>query len=161
MKKILLTSAILLIIIGGLYLTQNNFLKKGEKLSFSKKPQIVTIANQNFKVTVASSQQEQEIGLSETKSLQQNQGMIFLFGKPDYYSFWMKNMKIPIDIIYINQNTIVTVKNNVQPPKSNNEYLTIYTPTEPADKVLEIQAGLSEKYNFKNGDEVKYENIGN
>jgi len=161
MKKILLASAILLIIIGGLYLTQNNFLKSGGKLSFPKKTKIVTIANQRFKVTVASLQQEQEVGLSETKSLQPDQGMIFLFSKPDYYRFWMKNMKIPIDIIYINQNSIVTIKNNVQPPKNNNENLTIYIPTEPADKVLEIQAGLSKKYNFKNGDEVKYENIGN
>ncbi len=161
MKRVLLASAILLIIIGGLYLTQNNFLKRGGKLSFLKKPQIVTIANQNFKVTVASSQQEKEIGLSEAKSLQQNQGMIFLFEKPDYYSFWMKNMKIPIDIIYISKNTIVTIINNVQPPKSNNENLVIYAPTKPADKVLEIQAGLSEKYNFRNGNEVKYENIGN
>ncbi len=160
MKKVLLVFALLLIVVGAMFFTQN-YLIKGEKLSFFKKNPTVTIDGRNFKVAVAASQQEREVGLSETKSLSQNQGMIFLFEKPGYYSFWMKNMKFPIDIVYINNNTIVTIKNNAAPPKNNNESLTIYTPTTPSDKVLEIQAGLSEKYNFKNGDKVKYENLGN
>lgn len=159
MKKVLLAFAVLLIIVGGVMLVQN-YLKEG-KMSFFKKTPIVTINNQNFKVTVAASQKEREIGLSETKSLSQDQGMIFLFEKPDYYSFWMKNMKFPIDIIYIKSDTIVMIKNNVQPPKDNKESPIIYAPTAPVDKVLEIQAGLSEKYKFKNGDKVKYENLGN
>lgn len=159
MKKILLLFALLLIIIGGVVLAQN-YLKEGKMSIFKKTPNI-TIGSHNFKVAVAASQQELEVGLSETKSLSQNQGMIFLFEKPDYYSFWMKNMKFPIDIIYINQDTIVTIKNNVAPPKNNNEIPIIYTPTEPSDKVLEIQANLSKKYNFKKGDKVKYENLGN
>lgn len=158
MKKVLLLFALLLIIIGGLVLVQN-YLKEGN-VSFFKKTPIITINNQKFKVTIASSQQEKEVGLSETKSLSENQGMIFLFEKPDYYSFWMKNMKFPIDIIYINNDTIVTIKNNV-PLIKTQENPTIYSSTQPADKVLEIQAGFSEKYKFKNGDKVTYENLGN
>jgi len=159
MKKVLLLFALLLIIIGGLVLVQN-YLKEGG-VSFFKKTPIVIINNQKFKVIVASSQQEQEIGLSKTKSLSQNQGMIFLFEKPDYYSFWMKKMKFPIDIIYINGDVITIIKNDVRPPKDNKEIPIVYTPTEPSDRVLEIQAGLSEKYNFKKGDKVQYENLGN
>jgi len=157
MKKILLVIAILLIVIGAIRFTQG-YLKGKEPFLFKKTP-IVTINDHNFKVAVAASQKEQEIGLSETKSLQQDQGMIFLFQKPDYYSFWMRNMKFPIDIIYISNDTVVTIKNDVQTPKNNNDNLTIYTPTKPSDKVLEIQAGLSEKYNFKNGDKVKIDGI--
>jgi len=160
MKKVLLAFAFLLIIAGAMFLTQN-YLNKGGTISFFKKASTVTIADHSFRVTAASSQQEQEIGLSETKQLSQDQGMIFLFDKPDYYAFWMKNMKFPIDIIYINNDTIVTIKNNVQPPKDNKESPIIYTPTGPADRVLEISAGLVEKYKFKNGDKVKYENLGN
>lgn len=159
MKKILLLFALLLIVIGGVVFVQN-YLKDG-KMSFFLKTPIVTIGNHNFKVAVAASQQEREVGLSEAKSLQQNQGMIFLFEKPDYYSFWMRHMKFPIDIIYINKDAIVTIRNNAQPPNGNTESPTIYTPTAPSDKVIEIQAGLSEKYNFKSGDKVKYENLGN
>ena len=160
MKKILLAFAILLVIIGGLYLTQN-YLKTGGTLSFFKKTPVVTINGHSFNVATAISQKEQEIGLSETKSISQNQGMIFLFNKSDYYPFWMKNMKFPIDIIYIDTDTIVTIKSNVQPPKSGKEDPIIYTPTKPSNKVFEIQAGLSNKYGFKNGDKVKYENLGN
>jgi uncharacterized protein len=160
MKKILLTFVLFLLIAGATYLVQG-YLKEGKTLSFFKKTSVVTIANHNFKVSVAASQKEREIGLSEAKSLSENQGMIFLFEKPDYYSFWMKNMKFPIDIIYINQDTIVTIKNSVPSPKNSSEILPVYNSTGPSNKVLEIQAGLSKKYNFKNGDKVKYENLSN
>jgi len=159
MKRVLLLFALLLIIVGAIVLVQNY--QKGGTISFFKKKPIVIIAGQSFKVAVAASEKEREIGLSETKQLSQNQGMLFLFGKPDYYSFWMKNMEFPIDIIYISNNVIVTIKSNAQPIKDTKESSIIYTSTEPADKVLEISAGLSEKYKFKNGDKVKYENLSN
>lgn len=165
MKKILLLFVLLLLIVGGLVFSQNYF-KQG-KLSFfnanknvPSKNETVTIGNHKFGVVVAKSQPEWETGLSQTESLQDNQGMLFLFEKSDYHFFWMRNMKFPIDIIYINNDTIVTIKNNVQLVKDK-ENPIIYSSIQPADKVLEIQAGLSEKYKFKNGDKIKYENLGN
>lgn len=156
MKKILLLFALLLVIIGGVVLAQN-YLKEG-KTSFFKKSTTVIIGDRKFEVSVADSQKEREIGLSETKSLLQDQGMVFLFEKPDHYSFWMRNMKFPIDIIYINDDQIVTIQNNAQPAQEQ-ESPIIYTPTEPSDKVLEINSGLAEKYGFKKGDKVKIENL--
>lgn len=158
MKKVLLVFVLLLISAGALFLTQN-YLKEGGKLSLFKKTSTVTIGNYNFEVIVATSQREREIGLSETNSLPQDQGMIFLFEKPDYYSFWMKNMKFPIDILYLSNQEIVTIYKNVQPATNSAENLRIYTPTGPSDKVLEIQAGLSEKYGFKNGDKITLKNL--
>jgi uncharacterized protein len=160
MKKILFGFAIILIISGALYLTQN-YLKEGKTISFFSKSSTVTINSHIFKVILAKSQEDKEVGLSKTKSISEDQGMLFLFEKLDYYPFWMKYMQFPIDIIYINNDTIVTILNNVALPKNSNENPTVYTPTDLSDKVLEIKAGLSEKYNFKNGDKVKYENLGN
>lgn len=160
MKKVFLTFLVLLIVLGATYLSQG-YLNGGIKLFLFKKTPIVKINNQSFNATVAASEKEREIGLSETKSLQPNQGMIFLFDRPDYYSFWMKNMKFPIDIIYINNDTIVTIISNAPFPKNNSESLTVYASISPANKVLEIQGGLSEKYKFKNGDKVTYENLSN
>jgi hypothetical protein len=157
MKKIILVIIVLLIIVGGIRFAQG-YLNE-EKVSILKKTPTIAIADRNFKVIVADSQKEQEIGLSETKSLAEDQGMIFLFKKPDYYSFWMKKMKFPIDIIFINNDTIVSIENNAQAPKDDNENLIVYTPAGPSDKVLEIQAGLAKKYNFKNGDKIKIEGI--
>jgi uncharacterized protein len=160
MKKVLLAFAVLIIVAWGLYFFRNYWKDTGSQL-ISNKNSTVTINNNIFKVAVVISEKDMEIGLSETKSIAPNQGMIFLFKTPGYYSFWMKNMKFPIDIIYINGDAIVTIINNAQSPKNNAENLTIYSPAQPADKVLEIQAGLSDKYHFKNGDKVKYENLGN
>ena len=158
MKKILLASALLLALVAGVVFAQN-YLKTKTLFLFKKNP-TVTINGHKLQVTIADSQEKKQIGLSETKSLPQEKGMIFLFEKPDYYSFWMKNMKLPIDIIYINDDQIVTIQNNVQPIKEQ-ESPIVYTSTEPSDKVLEINAGLAEKYDFKKGDKVKYENLSN
>lgn len=153
MKKVVLVFTLFLIVVGGLLFVQK-YSKTGNFLLLKKTP-TATINNRTFEIIVADSQKEREIGLSETKSLPENQGMVFIFDRPAYYSFWMKNMTIPIDIIYINGQEIVTIQNNVQPPKSPAESLIIYTPTKPSDKVLEISAGLSKKYNFKKGDKVE------
>ncbi|HET9946925.1 MAG TPA: DUF192 domain-containing protein, partial [Patescibacteria group bacterium] len=88
------------------------------------------------------------------KSLADNEGMYFVFNKADFYGFWMKNMKFPIDIIYINNKHIVTIFQNVQNPKNPTEQLTVYTPTQAADGVLEVKAGIAEKYHFQVGDSI-------
>ncbi|MFH1186769.1 MAG: DUF192 domain-containing protein [Candidatus Levyibacteriota bacterium] len=120
-----------------------------------------TIEKQVFNVTVAKSAKEKEIGLSGKKNLPENQGMLFTFDKEGYYGFWMKNMLFPIDIIYIKKGKIITIFENVKPPKDTKGQLLVYQPSQPADTILEINAGLVKKYKIKVGNEVKYENIGN
>jgi len=123
-----------------------------------KPTQKATIAKHSFKVKVAESEGEKEIGLSQTRKMPNNYAMIFPFGKDGYYSFWMRNMKFPIDIIYINNNKIVKIFPNVNPPK-NNEPLRVYVSDNPSDTVLEINGGLSEKYKFKQGDAIALQKI--
>ncbi|MDO8583361.1 MAG: DUF192 domain-containing protein [bacterium] len=158
MKKVFFAFALFFILALGMAFAQN-YLKT--KNLIPKKIPTATIDGHTFELRVARSEKEKEIGLSETESLPENKAMIFLFEKPAYYSFWMKNMTMPIDIIYINNDEIVTIEKNVQPPTSPTESLNIFMPAKPANRVLEIQAGLSEKYNFKEGDKVKYENLSN
>jgi uncharacterized membrane protein (UPF0127 family) len=117
----------------------------------------VTIDKQTFKTTVVKTQQDQEIGLSKYTSLPQDQGMLFVFNEETYPSFWMKDMKFAIDIIFINNDKIVSIAENVQPPKNKEETLPIYQPEGPVDSVLEINAGLAKKYSIKKGATVKIE----
>lgn len=121
--------------------------------TLAKTPKI-TINNHTFNLYIAKTSQDKEVGLSKYSNLSQNQGMLFLFGTLSNYSFWMKDMKFPIDIIFIGNNRIVEIYQKLQPPKEG-QNLTIYRPPELSDTVLEINAGLSEKYGFKNGDSVK------
>ena len=107
-----------------------------------------------FKLDIAASPRAREIGLSQTDSLPEDRGMLFLFDKPDYYPFWMKGMKFPLDILFIRDSTIVSIKRNLQPPTSEGNPPS-YAPEQPADRVLEINAGLCDKYNINVGDVVR------
>ena len=135
------------------------FTKTG-KLPFLnvEKTPTATINNHTFKLLVAKTAQEKEIGLSKRKSLDKNSGMLFTFDQPDYYSFWAKDMQFPIDILFINNDKIVTIYKDIKPQKDQDS-LPILKPKEVSDIVLEINAGLSEKYKFSEGDLVKVENL--
>jgi uncharacterized membrane protein (UPF0127 family) len=144
MKIVFLILGILLLILL--------ILKIDSLSAFAPKPS-ANINGHVFSLYLAKTSNEQEVGLAKYKKIDKNQGMLFIFQKPDYYSFWMKNMQFPIDIIFINQNKIVDIFQNVPAPKNNNN-LPTYTTGEKADKVLEINSGLSNIYKFKISDHV-------
>lgn len=153
MRRVLLILVIVILAIAGvIYFTRN------ASFQFFGPSASATVNGQKFQVLVADDPDERQIGLSEKKSLPQNQGMIFLMDKADYYSFWMKNMDFPIDIIFISGDRIVTIYSDQQPAKDNENPPTI-TSKEPADKVLEINAGLAKKHNLKEGDSIKLEGL--
>jgi len=122
-----------------------------------RSPQI-SIGDTKFNIVVASTDQEKQIGLSDTEVLGENDGMLFVFDKADFYSFWMRNMKFPIDIIYLNGDTVTTVIKNAS-PSANNENLVTYQPTKESDRVFEVNAGVADKYNIKEGTTLKIDNL--
>ena len=145
MKKMFLIIGVLILITVLAFLNYN--------YPYKKTPQ-VAINNHIFDLEIAKTDKERETGLAKYRNIPQNFGMLFLFEKPDYYSFWMKNMKFSIDIIFIRNNKIVTIFKNASLPKSNNEFLPIYRTQQPSDTVLEINAGLSDKYNFQKNESI-------
>ena len=125
----------------------------------SRKSTKVLVNGQTISVVVAKTDKEKQVGLSGKDKIGENQGMLFIFDKPDYYSFWMKEMEFSIDIIYINGNKITTIVENAKPPSSVNDNLAIYQPSEKSDKVLELNAGSADKLKIKKGTIVKIENL--
>lgn len=156
MKKIFALIIILFGILLGIVVAQNYLSKNNSPFS---KTGTIAINEQKIKLDIADTDEKKEIGLSNKENIPNDRGMLFTFDKPDYYSFWMKNMKFPIDIIFIKDGTIVTIFENVNPPASSEQSTPIYQPKSPADMVLEINAGLSSKYGFKEGSKVKLENL--
>jgi uncharacterized protein len=126
--------------------------------NLNKKTPQVTVNDKTFKVLVAKTDQEKQIGLSNKKNLPQNEGMLFLFANPGFYSFWMKEMEFPIDIIYIKGDKVTTIIKNAQPP-SDNENLTTFQPKKESDKVLEVNAGDADKYKITEGSTIKIVNL--
>lgn len=114
----------------------------------------VVINDHTFSVEVAQTDEEKQKGLSDRATLAEDKGMLFVFDKEGFYPFWMKDMRIPIDIIYLKGNQVVTVFPNVAYPQSVDENLNppSYVSTQPADKVLELPAGSANKYAITEGD---------
>lgn len=116
----------------------------------------VTAGGNTFRVSVAKTQEQSEKGLSGKRSMGENEGMLFVFDTPGYYGFWMKEMKFPLDILFIHDNKIVTIYKNVPAPSTpDTKSLPVYKPMAPSDKVLEINAGQADKYSIKTGDTVE------
>lgn len=154
------TIGVVVAIIASLILITYLFLQSRATLNlFGKKP-TATVNTHTISLTLARTEKEKQIGLSETPSLQKNSGMLFLFDTADTYGFWMKNMKYPIDIIFINDSKIITIFKNVTPPPTDSaipdEKLPIYTPASPSNRVLEIPGGMSDTYSLKVGDNVEF-----
>jgi uncharacterized membrane protein (UPF0127 family) len=120
-----------------------------------KSPKI-KVNGKTFSLYVAKTDKDRQVGLSKYKTLSDGKGMIFLFDKEDYYPFWMKGMKFPIDIIYIKGDKVVTVFKDL---KAENSDSVIFYPSSPADKVLEVNAGLSAKNGIEAGDKVELKNL--
>lgn len=126
-----------------------------QKGGFLGKKTSVTISNQKLSLDVADTEKKRELGLSTKRSLKGNEGMLFVFPTKDYPSFWMKGMSFPIDIIFLNDNKVVTIYKNVPSPESTTEIPTAtYAPSSPINRVIELKAGRSDQLGIKVGDTI-------
>jgi len=149
--KTVIAGLIILVLAGlGYFLVQNHI--KPTQTHLSR----VTIDHHTFAVEVATTSAQLELGLSNRTSLSQDHGMLFAFPVKGDYTFWMRNMRFPLDIIFIDTDKLVSIKQNA-PPLDDTHKPVIYQPEKPANYVLEINAGLAQKFNFKLGDTVKIE----
>jgi hypothetical protein len=117
----------------------------------------VKVRDQIIVVDIVKDPDTRAKGLGGRESLGVNEGMLFLFDEAAYYPFWMKDMKIPIDIVWISGNTIVGFDERVSPPPAgvSDSELSIYAPSSPVDKVLELAAGRVRLLRAEVGDMVK------
>lgn len=114
------------------------------------------INNTILNVEIADTNEERQKGLSGRKELTNTQGMLFIFSQPGFYSFWMKEMLFPLDIIWINSDKkVVFIKEDAQPCLEEN-CQTIQS-DEEAQYVLELKAGMVEELNIKIGDKLIFD----
>lgn len=148
MKKILIIVAFfILFILLFDFLLSNFFLKSHtEKVVINGVEMIAEIADSENKI---------KKGLSGRNQLGEAEGMLFVFEKPSIHSFWMKDMKFSIDIIWIDEALkIIDIAKNVSP----DTYPRTFQSSKPVKYVLEVKAGWTEKYNVNKGDKVYFEN---
>lgn len=121
--------------------------------NFSKKISAVQFWNVVIPVSTAFTRAEQTRGLSGREYLPENEGLLFIFSKPDLYGFWMKEMKFPIDIVWINENSeVVYIARAVQP----SSFPEIFKPNEKSLYVLEVNAGFTAQHAINVGDRATF-----
>ena len=106
-----------------------------------------------FDIEIADTLEKQTVGLMYRDSLASNQAMLFPYDSEEERIFWMRNTYLPLDIIYISSDsTIVSINKNTTPfseigLQSNG----------PAQFVLEVNAGISDRYALLPGYKFSYQ----
>ncbi len=115
----------------------------------------VTLGDRALALEIADTPELRSRGLAGRSSIPENGGMLFLFEEPHRHTFWMKDMLISIDIIWIRDETIVSILHRVRPELGTpDERLARYIPPEPVDRVIELRAGRAEELGLSSGQKI-------
>ena len=97
---------------------------------------MLVMADTYYSVEVAKTRQEQERGLGDRDELCEHCALLFLFPEKSIRGFWMKNMRFPIDIIWLVDQTVVHIEREVAYDSP-----LVYFPPVQANRVIEVNAG--------------------
>ena len=108
----------------------------------------ITIDNVMLNVEIADDSEKIQRGLMYRDMLPENQGMLFIFDEERKYQFWMMNMKINLDMIWLDSNgKVVHIVEDAAPCiDSAHTSQCTYNPDEPAKYVLEVNSGFVKKH---------------
>jgi uncharacterized membrane protein (UPF0127 family) len=106
-------------------------------------------------VEIAADNEMRAQGLMFRDHIDSGKGMLFVFPEDDVVSFWMKNTRIPLDMIWIDSGRrVVGIKENVPPCKVAD--CPSYGPGVAARYVLEVGGGEAAKHQLKVGDPLQF-----
>lgn len=132
------------------------YLRKVESPELSWQRKNIVVANKTLDVYVADTADKQYHGLAGFESLPDEEGMLFVFNSAAPRSFWMKDMRMPIDIIWIKEGKVTGIVENIPVEHGvTDNHLRLYKSNGDADQVLEVRAGWAREYGISVGNEVK------
>jgi uncharacterized membrane protein (UPF0127 family) len=109
-----------------------------------------------YQAEIADNDAERKKGLMFRDHLGADQGMLFIFDSVGEYPFWMKNTKIPLDMIWLDQNlTVRSIRESV--PPCLKDPCPMISPNAEALYVLELNAGEVKKLGLKVGDQAVWQ----
>ena len=104
-------------------------------------------------VEVADTPETRERGYMYRESITDKEGMVFFMEQLDFHPFWMKNCRVGLDILWLDEKwRVVHIEKSLPPCRQ--DPCPSYQPMQAALYVLEIQAGLSGKEGIKLGDHI-------
>jgi uncharacterized membrane protein (UPF0127 family) len=101
------------------------------------------VCGRNFKLEVARSDADRSRGMMFRKNLPSDEGMLFVFGQAEAQVFWMKNVAIPLDILFFDSkgNLINSMTMAVESPLVQDTFLKRYPSDRPSQFVVELRSG--------------------
>jgi len=119
-------------------------------------PPWVEVGGQRFQVEVADDAAERERGLMFREHLAADAGMLFVHAHEEPLAYWMKNTRIPLDILYFDaERRFVSMQAGV-PPCSAGDACPSYPSAAPAKYVLELNAGRAAALELQAGDPIRF-----
>ena len=116
----------------------------------------VEIGGERIPVEIADDDAERARGLMFRDELTAGTGMLFLHDREEPQAYWMKNTKIPLDILYFDSARKLVAQQRDVPPCSAGDGCPPYPSKAPARYVLELNAGEAAKLKLENGAELKF-----
>ena len=114
----------------------------------------VEVKGKRYIVEVADDDAERARGLMFRDSLPPDQGMVFIHDVEEPQAYWMKNTKIPLDILYFDSSRKLVSAQERVPPCSAGDACPPFPSAGPALYVLELNAGSAEELGIRPGDEL-------
>lgn len=109
------------------------------------------IKDKEIWVEVAKTPEQRARGLMWRKDLGDNEGMLFIFEKEEYHSFWMKNTYIPLSIAFIDKNGRIIEIRDMKPLSTET-----HSPPKPILYALEMKKGWFFKNGIRKGDTIRF-----
>lgn len=115
----------------------------------------VAVGREVIELEVAGTNQQKALGLMYRNVLAKNRGMLFSFTPSRVVKFWMKNVRIPLDIIFIQNGLVVVIAAAV--PPCNTEFCPTYGSGTKVNRVIELRGGRAAQLGLKVGDRLPIE----
>ena len=106
---------------------------------------------------IADTARKRAEGLMYREHLDKNRGMLFTFAQAQPWTFWMKNTKIPLDIIWMDEKKrIIHIEQNVPICTRTDDSCRQYQPNDPALYVLELGGGMAQHFKLQKGVTLRF-----
>jgi uncharacterized membrane protein (UPF0127 family) len=115
----------------------------------------VRVGSATVRADVAETNAARERGLSGRSRLPEGRGMLFVYNDHAERTYWMKGMRFPIDIVWIDRGKVIGVERNAPVPRGGD--LPLYSSRGAADHVLEVPAGWAGRHGVDRGARVAIE----
>ena len=113
-----------------------------------------TMGGETIQLEIAETPEQQALGLMFRDRLPDDRGMLFSFDPPRPVGFWMKNVRISLDMVFLREGEIRYIASNVPPCNKPAPECPAYGPPEAIDGVIELRGGRAEELELKIGDRV-------